>query len=90
MNCKLQITNLQHDQVCKFIGSQVFKIKMFTNYKLIITNFQFVNMQNYQITKLPKLQILEVHFCIFTSKSTCSICMLSDLHVLQNSRIMNI
>ncbi len=41
--------------------------------------------ENYQI---PKLQILQVHFCIFTTNCACSICTSSDLHVLQNCKII--
>jgi hypothetical protein len=70
--------------MCTFINFKIIELKD-SQFKIIIIN-KIANscLQICKITKLPKLQILWVHFCIFTSKCTCSTCMFLELHVLQN------
>ncbi len=93
-NIKLQSYKLQNCKfincMCMFINFKFIKIKSSQFQIIIITKIVNTCLQICKITKLPKLQILQVHFCIFTSKCTCSICMFSDLNVLQNCKIMNI
>jgi len=98
-NCKLQNIKIQS---CKlqnykfincmytFINLKIIKLKAF-QFKIIIKiEIASTCLQICKTTKLPKLQILQVHFCIFTNKCTCSICMFWYLHVLQNCKIINL
>jgi hypothetical protein len=97
--CKItnyQITNykIQNYKVtncmCTFVNFKFIELKASQFKIIIITKIASTCLQICKLTKLPKLQILQVHFCIFTSKCTWSICMFSDLHVLWNCKIINI
>ncbi len=71
-NCRLQITKLKfrqptHDQVCKFIGLQVYKIKTFTNCKCMFASSQvckYAKLPNYQLQNY-KLEVYKLHVHIF-------------------------
>jgi hypothetical protein len=82
----LQVHKL-HVHIYKF---QIYKNKISSIKIIIITEIASTCLQIWKITKLEKIQIFQVHFCIFTSKCTCSICMFLDVHVLRNCKIIKI
>jgi hypothetical protein len=93
-NYKFQNTKLQKklfiNYMWTFINFKLINLKA-SQFKIIIkTKFASTCLQICKTTKLPKLQILEVHFCIFTSKCMCSFFMFSNFHVLKTFKIINI
>ncbi len=76
--------------MCTFINFKFIKIRYLQFKIIIITEIASTCLQIWKITKLEKIKKFQVHFCIFTSKCTCSICMFLDVHVLRNCKIIKI